>query len=37
MSKKPEVDGCQPLDTKQEGGNGVLPIAKPVGISPKIL
>jgi len=34
---KPEVDGCQPLDVKQEGGNGVPPILKSVGIPPKIL
>jgi len=28
---------CLPLDVKQEGGNGVPPTAKPVGIPPKIL
>ena len=34
---KPEVDSSQPLAQKQEGGNGVPPTAKPVGIPPKIL
>jgi len=37
MMHKPEVDSSQPLDVKQEGGNGVPPTAKPVGIPPKIL
>jgi len=34
---KPEVDSSQPLDVKQEGGNGVPPTLKSVGIPPKIL
>ena len=34
---KPEVGSSQPLDTKQEGGNGVPPTLKSVGIPPKIL
>ena len=37
IKHKPEVDSSQPLDVKQEGGNGVPPTAKPVGIPPKIL
>jgi len=35
--KKPEVDSSQPLDVKQEGGNGIPPTNKLVGILPKIL
>jgi len=34
---KPEVDSSQPLDVKQEGGNGIPPTNKLVGILPKIL
>jgi hypothetical protein len=34
---KPEVDSSQPLDVKQEGGNGVPPTLKSVGIPPKVL
>ena len=34
---KPEVDSSQPLDVKQEGGNGIPPNNKLLGILPKIL
>ena len=34
---KPEVNGCSPLDDKQEGGNGIPPTNKLVGILPKRL
>ena len=34
---KPEVNGCSPLDDKKEGGNGIPPTNKLVGILPKIL
>ena len=34
---KPEVDGCQPLDVKQEGGTAFLPTLKGLGIQPTIL
>jgi len=36
-SNKPEVDSSQPLVDKQEGGNGIPPTNKLVGILPKIL
>ena len=35
--KLTEVDSSQPLDVKQEGGNGLPPTDKSVGIPPKIL
>jgi len=31
MMHKPEVDSSQPLDVKQEGGNGVPPTPKECG------
>ena len=31
MMHKPEVDSSQPLDTKQEGGNGIPPKNKILG------
>ncbi len=34
---KPEVDRCSPLDDKQDGGNGIPPTNKLVGILPKRL
>lgn len=34
---KPEVDNIKPLDAKQEGGNGLPPTDKSVGIRPMIL
>jgi len=36
-SNKPEVDRCSPLDDKQEGGNGIPPNNKLLGILPTIL
>jgi len=34
---KPEVDNNKPLDVKQDGGNGLPPTDKSVGIRPTIL
>ena len=37
IQNKPEVDRCLPLDDKQEGGNGIPPTPKGMGIQPTIL
>jgi len=37
IPNKPEVNKCLPLDDKQEGGNGIPPTNKLVGILPKRL
>jgi 3'-phosphoadenosine 5'-phosphosulfate sulfotransferase (PAPS reductase)/FAD synthetase len=37
LENKPEVNSCLPLEEKQEGGNGIPPTSKEVGILPKVL
>ena len=37
IQNKPEVDRCLPLDDKQEGGNGIPPKPKVLGILPTII